>query len=310
MIKKNGNTLIYLAALGYAFIIGLSFLFTKFSLDVADPINILAHRFTVSFIVLGIPVLFKWVKVNYTKERIIKLIPLAIVYPMLFFGFQTFGLLYATSAEAGILLASAPVFTLILATYFLKEKSNILQKISIILSVTGVIYISLMKGSTLDINNIKGIVLLVLSALCMAGYNVMARKLTKEFTNIELCFAMIILSFVSFNLLSIGNHLANGTISNYFAAFTAPSFVISILYLGILSTLGTALLTNYILYKLEASKMSVFANLGTVISIVAGVVFLKEKIFYYHIIGSILIVGGVLGTNFLGDAKPIPENLD
>lgn len=46
--------------------------------------------------------------------------------------------------------------------------------------------------------------------------------------------------------------------------------------------------------------MSVFANLGTVISIVAGVVFLNESIYYYHIIGSVLIVGGVLGTNFLG----------
>ena len=45
--------------------------------------------------------------------------------------------------------------------------------------------------------------------------------------------------------------------------------------------------------------MSVFSNLGTVISIVAGVIFLNEEIFYYHIIGSIFIVGGVIGTNFL-----------
>lgn len=302
-MKKNENHLAYLAAVGYAIVIGLSFLFTKLTLDVADPIDILAHRFTVSFFAIVIPVSFKWVKVDYNKERIIKIIPLAIVYPMLFFGFQTFGLQYATSSEAGILLASAPVFTLILATYFLKEKSSTLQKISVILSVIGVIYISVMKGSTLDINNIKGIILLVLSALCIAGYSVMARNLTKEFTSIELSFIMVVISFVSFNLLSIGRHLLNGTITNYFMPFTNFNFIISILYLGVLSTLGTSLLTNYILSKLEASKMSVFANLGTVISIVAGVVFLKEKIYYYHIIGSIFIVGGVLGTNFLGGVK-------
>jgi drug/metabolite transporter (DMT)-like permease len=70
-----------------------------------------------------------------------------------------------------------------------------------------------------------------------------------------------------------------------------------------LSSLVTSLLTNYILSKIEASKMSVFSNLGTVISIVAGVIFLKEEIFYYHIIGSILIVGGVIGTNFLDNIK-------
>lgn len=302
-MENNKNTLAYLAAVGYAIVIGLSFLFTKLTLDVAGPIDILAHRFTVSFLVIGIPVLFKWVKVDYNKERIKKIIPLAIVYPMLFFGFQTFGLQYATSSEAGILLASAPVFTLILATYFLKEKSSTLQKLSVVLSVIGVIYISVMKGSTLDINNIKGIILLVLSALCMAGYSVMARKLTKEFTTIELSFIMIVISFISFNLLAVGRHLMDGSIASYFLPFTNVNFLVSILYLGVLSTLGTSLLTNYILSKLEASKMSVFANLGTVISIVAGVVFLKEKIYYYHIIGSILIVGGVLGTNFLGTKR-------
>lgn len=75
----------------------------------------------------------------------------------------------------------------------------------------------------------------------------------------------------------------------------------SVIYLGVLSTLLTSLITNYVLSKIEASKMSVFANLATVISIVAGVIFLKEEIFYFHIIGSVLIVGGVIGTNFLDD---------
>lgn len=63
---------------------------------------------------------------------------------------------------------------------------------------------------------------------------------------------------------------------------------------------GTSFLTNYVLSYMESSKMSVFSNLATVISIVAGVVFLKEDIFYYHIIGSILIIIGVIGANVFG----------
>jgi len=35
-----------------------------------------------------------------------------------------------------------------------------------------------------------------------------------------------------------------------------------------------------------------------------GNFFLGEQIFYYHILGSILIVGGVLGANFL-DKDPV-----
>lgn len=297
-MENNKNKLVYVAAIIYAVITGLSFLFTKMALQTANPIDILAHRFTAAFIGILIPTLFKWVKLDYSKERIKKIIPLAILYPLLFFGFQTTGLQYASSSEGGILLASSPVFTMILASYFLKEESTILQKLSIIISVLGVIYITVMKGSTFDFNNILGITLLLLSALSIAGYSVLARTLTKDFSSTELSYMMITISFVCYNTIAIGNHLLRGTIKSYFIPFGDFNFILSILYLGILSSLVTSLLTNYILSKIEASRMSVFSNLGTVISIIAGMVFLKEDIYYYHIIGSIFIIGGVIGTNY------------
>jgi drug/metabolite transporter (DMT)-like permease len=57
------------------------------------------------------------------------------------------------------------------------------------------------------------------------------------------------------------------------------------------------MLYNFSLSKLEASRVSVFGSLATVISILAGVIFLKEQLVYYHVVGSILIIGGVVGTN-------------
>lgn len=300
---KAKHNLVYIAAVSYAIITGLSFLFSKLALSVVDPIDLLAHRFTASFIVVLIVLLSRKIKVNYTLERIKRLIPLALIYPMSFFAFQAFGLQYASSSEAGILIAVAPVFTLILASFFLGETTNSLQKISVLISVSGVVYITLMKGASLDINNIKGIIFLLLSALCFSIYSVMARVLTKDFSSIELSFIMIIISFISFNTLAIGRNLINGTMNTFLLPFKDLNFVISILYLGVLSSLVTSLLTNYILSRIEASKMSVFSNLGTVISIIAGVVFLNEKIFYYHIIGSVLIIVGVIGTNFLDNKR-------
>lgn len=302
-MEENNKRSAYIAALSYAVIVGLSFLFTKIALGVSNPIDILAHRFMASFIAISIPILFKLVPINLDKERIKKLLPLAILYPLCFFGFQTFGLQYATSSEAGILLASAPIFTMIMASYFLSEKSNTYQKLSIIVSLIGVLYITFMKGATIDLANIKGIVLLLLSALSFSGYGILARKLTKDYTVIELSFIMVTISFIVFTSVAIIKNLAGGTIGQFFLPLTSIKFIISILYLGVLSTLGTSLLTNYALSKLEASKMIVFSNLGTVISIVAGVIFLKEKIFYYHIIGSLMIIGGVLGTNFLDKSR-------
>lgn len=305
---KN-NKLIYSAAILYAIITGLSFLFGKISLEYADPIDMLAHRFSASFIVVAILILFRVVKVNYSLDRIKKILPLALLYPMAFFAFQTFGLQYASSSEAGILIAAAPVFTLILASFFLGEKSTTLQKISVFISVVGVIYITIMKSSSFEFNSMKGFIFLLLSALSFSGYSVLARVLTRDFSSTELSFMMITLSFIVFNLVALVKNLMNGSLNTFFSPLTNISFIISMIYLGVISSLVTSLLTNYVLSYIEASKMSVFSNLGTVISIIAGVVFLKEEIFYYHIIGSILIVGGVIGTNFL-DSKFLNKNLD
>lgn len=302
-MTDNSKTLAYLAALAYSVIVGLSFLLTKIILDISNPIDILAHRFTISFIAIAIPVFFKMVPVNFTKERILKVLPLAILYPLCFFAFQTFGLQYASSSEGAIISASAPIFTMILASYFLKENSNIYQKLSIIISLLGILYITIKKGGAVDFANLKGIVLLLMSALSFAGYSILARKLTKDYTTTELSFVMVTMSFIIFASLALIKNIAAGTMMTLILPLTNLKFVLSIFYLGVFSTLGTSLLTNFALSKLEACKMIVFSNLGMVISIAAGVIFLQEKIYYYHIIGSILIVAGVLGTNFLDKVK-------
>lgn len=77
-------------------------------------------------------------------------------------------------------------------------------------------------------------------------------------------------------------------------------FIISILYLGILSSLGTSYLSNYALSKIEASKMSVFSNFSTLITILAGIIFLQEPFHFYYFIGSVIIIIGVIGTNYFG----------
>lgn len=297
---KNNNTKAYFAAILNALIIGLSFLFTKLALTVTNPLNILAHRFTMSFIAVSVPVLIGWIKLNISRKDILSILPLALFYPALFFSFQAFGLVYISSSEAGIIQAVVPVFTMILATIFLGENINLLQKISLMLSVGGVIYIFLMKGINLGSTSFAGIVLIVLSAFSSACYNVMARKKTKKYKPADLTYIMILIGFLSFNIISVADNIIKGTFTDYFVPLTKPIFLISILYLGILSSLITSLLANYSLSKMDATKMSVFANLSTLITMVAGVIFLHEELKSYHAIGAIMIIMGIIGTNFLG----------
>ena len=298
-MDTNHKYIVYIAAVIYAFIVGLSFLFVKLALTISDPFDTLAHRFTVAFLAIMIPVLLGKIPLNFTLKDIIQILPLALFYPAMFFWFQVSGLVYTTSSEAGIIQASTPLFTMFLAYYYLKEKTNLFQSISLGLSVLGVIYILVMKGTSFETNQLLGTSLLLLSSLSFAGYSVLARPLAKKFKPLELTFIMLTIAFLTFNILSLIRHGMNGTMDHYFDPLTNKVFLISILYLGVLSSLVTSWLSNYILSKIEASKMSVFGNLATFISMIAGVAFLQEHLEYYHIIGAIMIIAGILGTNLL-----------
>ncbi|MGK5507088.1 DMT family transporter [Brevibacillus formosus] len=291
-----------LAALLNAGITGLSFLFLKMALAVTNPVDTLAHRFTVAFIAASIPIVFGWIKLSIKPKDMLTIIPLAMLYPILFFTLQAFGLVYTTSSEAGIIQATVPIFTMIMAAFFLGESSTWLQKLSTLLSVGGVVYIFAMKGLGVSAGSGSsiGTILILLSAFSLAGYSVLARKMTKSFHYIDMTYMVALLGFLFFNGWSVIRHSAEGTLSTYFAPFASSAFIISIVFLGILSSLMTSFMTNFALSKMEASKLSVFNNLSTLVTIVAGVIFLQEQLAYYHLIGAVMIIIGVIGTNFLG----------
>ncbi|MEK5488767.1 MULTISPECIES: DMT family transporter [Lysinibacillus] len=295
----------YIAAISYAFIIGLSFMFVKVTLTVASPTDILAHRFTFAFICIVILMVFTKNKLTIKKYDLLKILPLAILYPIVFFTFQVLGLAKISSSEAGIIQATIPIFTLALAGLLLKEKATRGQLVFISLSVLGVIYMLIMNGANATTGNVIGSGLILLSALAASLYNVFARRLTKQYSLLILTYVMTLCGFVIFNGVALGNHLMNGTIDEFFQPLTHVDFVIAILYLGLLSSLGTSYLSNYALSKLEASKMSVFSNFATLITILAGVLFLQEVFHLYHFIGGIIIIIGVIGTNYFGQRQVV-----
>ncbi|MFC0396585.1 DMT family transporter [Paenibacillus mendelii] len=272
-------------------------MFTKIALEYAKPMDTLMYRFAVSFAVMSLPVLLGRVKLNYRGKPIYKALLLATMYPLGFFTFQIFGLQQATSSEGGILYAFTPVLTMLLAFVFLKEVTTRLQMLSIFLSVLGVVFIFAMKGGGIELSNMTGIFLLFLSCLAFAGYSVLARSLLRTFSPAEISYMMLGIGFVTFLAISLTGHTAAGTLHTLIEPLASSTFILSTLYLGVLSSLLTALLSNYALSKIEASSMSVFSNLSTVVSIAAGAIVLQEEMTVYSIIGSLMIITGVIGTN-------------
>lgn len=294
--SSKGVKLAYMLAVINAIVIGVSFLFVKLSLNYASPFDTLTFRFAAAFIILSIPAAFGLLKLNYRGKPIYKLLLLATMYPIGFFTLQTFGLQHATSVEGGIINAFTPVVTMVLASAFLKEATSLLQKLSTLLSVFGIVFIFMMKGSNFDFSNLRGIVLLLLSCTVFAGYSVLARSVSKHFSPVEISYFMVSVGFAAALVISFTAHGTGGTLGILFAPLASLTFIGLILYLGLVQ-LATALMGSYILSRIEASKMGVFLNLSTIVSIAAGALILGETIAWYHLVGSLLIIVGVIGTN-------------
>lgn len=297
------SNIIYLAAILNAAIVGFSFLFTKIALQATSPIDTLGYRFLIGWIVLTLYLkLSQRQKSTFkigSRKNLLSFCILALFYPILFFSFQAFGLNFTTSTEGGIILAFSPALTALFAAVFIKEKINLVQMLFIFLSIFGVVFIFFMNGVELQASKTQliGIILLVMSCVSISGYAVSARFLSLTYTPIQLTYVMVTFGMIFFNLYAIGEKVLHGEVHEYFLLLLNKPFIWSVLFLGIFATMLTAFLSNYVLSKITASKMSIFSNLSTIISIVAGAVFLKETITYFHIIGSIMIITGVLGTN-------------
>lgn len=200
--------LAYFVATLNATVIGITFLLVKLTLAFANPVDTLTYRFAVAFIVFLVPALFGFVKLGFRGKPIFSLLLLAALYPIAYFILLTFGLQHASSAEGGIISAMTPAVTMLFASLFLKEKNSWMQKLSLLLSAGGIVFIYLMNGSS-NWSHTTGIVLLLLACITLAGYNVLAQVVTQHFSAMEISFFMMGVTFISYLAVSLGNHQFN-----------------------------------------------------------------------------------------------------
>ncbi|GEP62689.1 permease [Clostridium beijerinckii] len=298
-MKNKSHIIPYFTAIITNFIFGLSFLFSKQALSVATPIELLSFRFLAALLIMTILIFLKVIKVNYKNKPMKWLIILAVIEPIVYFIFETYGIKKTSSSLGGLMIALIPIVVTVLAVYLLKEKPSPKQIVSIILSVSGVILIILMENSNdSGGSTLLGIILLGGAVFSAALFNIIARKISQQFTAIEVTYFMMLIGAIFFNIVSITNHVINANLSEYFIPLRSINFIVSILYLGILSSVVAYFLANYTLSKMEASRSAVFANISTIVSIAAGVLVLHENFQLYHVIGSVMILVGVWGTNY------------
>lgn len=293
------KTKAYVAILAHSIITGFSFMLVKTAMRNGEGTVMLAHRFNFAVLVIVIFFMLKPKAVELRLRDLVRIFPYSLVFPVAFFLFQALGMRYISSTEGGIVMALAPVLTVVLASVMLREKTTTLQKFFLLLSVAGMILINAAMGIASHDKIFIGLFLSFIAVVAYSFNNVLVKVLLQRYEPLTITFATTIDACVVFNVMALIKHLSNGTMTEYIAPLSRPGFLFPVMYLGILSSLLTVWLLSVALKQLSAGTVGLFNNLPTVVSILAGVTIMSDDFLWYHLVGIVLILSGTIGFNLV-----------
>ena len=264
---------------------GSSFLMIKYSLQELSEFDIALYRILLPTIVLNI---FNRDKVDILKEDYKYFLILGVIYMTLPFYLFALAEKTITSALAGLINGSTPIFVALIAILFYKEKVTLLQKIFITTGFVGVVVLSV-GGQSIASGSSKGILYALIASICYGVAINMVQPLLKKYTPIG-ALKMLLRSASFFSILLLAP----------FSTWTIPSFSVSlfpILLLGIGSS-GFAFLTFYkLIDDVGAVPSIVTVNIIPIFSILFGYIFLKEITTSTQLIGvSIIVISAIFFT--------------
>ena len=287
------------AGIAYS-IFGLSYLFSKMALGVTEPTILLFVRFSITFLILNVLVLTKVMKLNLRGKKLGGPVLVGILQPVLYFILENYGLKYTTTSFTGIVSSISPIFTAILGVILLREKPNLRQWICIVLSILGVLMVSL--GNPGGENTLVGCLCLLGAYFVGALYSILIRSLSKDFSAFELTYIMFVIGFVFFAGLTFVQY-GGETVPMLATALSDGKFILAALYLGGLSSVVAYLLSNYALAHLPVTRATIFNSFATLVSVLSGVILMGDPFTVISAIAFLLILAGVTGVNRFADKK-------
>jgi len=269
---------------------GSNFVFGKMLIQYFSPTMLTELRllFIVLFLV-GLAIMKKGFR-RISNADLILLLVLGIVGVFInqwsfFAGLQT-----ADPTTSALILATTPILAGILAAIFLKEKFTIRMLIGSMVAIVG-IYFVVTKGKFLTINVDKGLLWIVVTMVTFAIMIIMTRVLSQRIDPLTITLYSNIVGFVvglPFLFILDNPILISSNISDW-AFLIGTAIVVH----GI-----ATLIWNQNIRYVDASKASILSNLEPFVAMIMGLILLYKPITEVEILGSLLIVGGVVLSTY------------
>ena len=256
-----------------------------------EPIKLSFFRNLVVIIIL-----FPFVinKINIIYEIFIKnwkiIIILSIFSVSIFNTSMNIALTTSTVISASLMPSFAPSLIIILSLIIFNSKITNLQIIGVVISFIGFINI-IIRGDLLNLsslNFVKGDIWMLGCVSCWAFYSAMIRKIPKEIDNISFLFLIFFIG----NIFVLPFYIFE---SNYHQSFSIneQNGLLVVLYAAIGPALVSYLLWIKAIKIIGANNSGLFLNLIPIFSSLISIIFLKEKLELFHIIGALLIFTGI-----------------
>jgi len=271
----------------------LVFPFIKIALEELSPVNLTIMRLLVVCIVFLTLLIVKPNKFSkIQKKDIVPIFLVGFLGIILYHFGLNYGEQYISASAASVIIATIPVFVVILAAIFLKEKITLKIVLGVLLSLVGVVVISTVGRSDtlLEVKYISGALAVLLAAVLGAGYTVAGKKMLQRYSALSLTVYVCLLG--SLGLIPF----ISSSLFEEVAAMSLTGWSV-VIFLGVFPTVIGYVLWYVALEIKSASEISVYLYFVPVLSTIISYILFRDEITWLFVFGGALVILGLHVVN-------------
>lgn len=276
-----------LALLATVFLWSLSVVIVRAVVVSVSPIILHFLRILIASLVF-LPFFLKtkaWHKPQFMKAVLLSLFATGNMW------FFMWGIQYTSATASQLIYAFMPILIVIIDSFYHKIRHP-WQKITGVMvgfvGLTYILYLSAIEKGITIIGDIKGNLAILVAMFSWLTYIYFSKKLSKQFSPLELSSISIIGS------LSIALILFLMTFNeSYFNFIFDTRVILASLYVGICGTFLASLLYQYAIKYLPPLTVSLSSYIQPITTAILAIIFLGERLTVSFSLGSILVFSGV-----------------
>lgn len=278
---------------------GFTMLFIKHGMAIVhqDTIKYLAFRFVTGFLCMTLLIALGICKVNFRGKNLKYAIICGLCNPLVSQVLETSSTRFAPTAQIAMLSSICPIVVVVLGVVLFHEKVSRAGVGFCLLSVFGVFLTSIgpMEGATTT-----GLILILALIVVVAFSRIFLRESRLSLTAFESVYITTAMGAVGFTLTTLVTHVARGELGTFFTGLGSWDFISAVLYMGIGSCVVAFCLMAYSATSLSVEVYACLNTIYTVVCMAVGACLLHEKLDALDVIGTAVILCGVIGTSVFG----------